>query len=156
MNNNKLASPHFVVGSIVKGFQRGSKELGIPTANLPQEVIDALPTELELGVYYGWASLNKKDIYKMVLNVGWNPFYNNTKKSLEVHILHKFPHDLYGQEIRLVILGYIRPEMNFSCVDDLIREIKNDISIADKELEKQDVGGYKQNVFLKGIEPQHL
>ena len=32
---------------------------------------------------------------------GWNPFYNNTKRAMETHILHKFePSDLYGQHLR--------------------------------------------------------
>ena len=34
----------------------------------------------------------------MVLSMGWNPFYGNTKKSFETHIIHKFDQDFYGSQ----------------------------------------------------------
>ncbi|KAL0118571.1 hypothetical protein PUN28_009321 [Cardiocondyla obscurior] len=100
-------------GSIVKGFGRGSKELGIPTANLLESVISSLPKELNTGIYYGWASL-RGEVYKMVASIGWNPYYKNEKKSLEVHLIHTFPEDFYGEELKVIITGYIRPEKDFS------------------------------------------
>jgi hypothetical protein len=45
-------------GIVIRGFRRGSKELGIPTANLP--VDDSLTpwiADIKSGVYFGWASL---------------------------------------------------------------------------------------------------
>ena len=51
-------------------------------ANYPEEVINSLPKALDTGVYYGWASLDGNEVYKMVLSVGWNPFFKNTKKSM--------------------------------------------------------------------------
>lgn len=51
------------------------------SANLPEEVIDALPKDFDLGIYYGWVSLSGQ-VYKSVMSIGWNPFYNNTKKSM--------------------------------------------------------------------------
>ena len=51
-------------------------------ANYPEDVIDSLPECLDTGVYYGWASLGGNDVYKMVLSVGWNPFFKNAKKSM--------------------------------------------------------------------------
>ena len=38
--------PHFARGKIVKGFGRGSTELGFPTANFDEAVIEQLPEEL--------------------------------------------------------------------------------------------------------------
>jgi len=32
----------------------------------------------------------------------------------EVHILHDYPSDFYGKELRVVMLGFIRPEYNYS------------------------------------------
>lgn len=52
-------------------------------------------------------------VYPMVMSVGWNPFYKNTTKTAEVHILHNFKDDFYGLEMRVVVLGYIRPEYNY-------------------------------------------
>ncbi|KAK0072127.1 hypothetical protein PV325_011856, partial [Microctonus aethiopoides] len=79
---------------IVKGFGRGSKSLDIPTANFPQDLVDGLPQDFKIGIYNGWAAVEGQ-IYKMVMSIGWNPFYKNEKKSMEVHMLHNFDNDLY-------------------------------------------------------------
>ena len=74
----------YIVGEVVAGFGRGSKELGIPTANLPIErykrLLDTLPT----GVYLGWAQVPGRDttVYPMAMSVGWNPYYKNEKKTM--------------------------------------------------------------------------
>ncbi len=36
---------------------------------------------------------------------GWNPFYNNTKKTIETHILHDFGSDFYGSQLKVAITG---------------------------------------------------
>ncbi|KAJ8930535.1 hypothetical protein NQ314_016648 [Rhamnusium bicolor] len=72
--------PHFAKGEVVKGFGRGSKDLGCPTANFPEEVVNKLPAIIQTGIYYGYASVDKGDVYKMVMSIGWNPFYKNLKK----------------------------------------------------------------------------
>ena len=53
-----------------------------PTANFPMDVVDNLPEAVSTGIYYGWASVDRGPVYKMVMSIGWNPFYNNTKKSM--------------------------------------------------------------------------
>lgn len=139
--------PCFVSGVIVKGFGRGSKALGIPTANLPESVVNTLPKDLSTGIYYGWAALHG-EVYKMVASIGWNPYYKNEKKSMEVHLLHKFQDDFYDEELKVIIGGYIRPEKNFSSLDELIIEIKNDIAIAERQLEEPVVNKLKNDDFL--------
>lgn len=49
--------PFFCRGQVVRGFGRGSKQLGIPTANFPEQVVDNLPADVSTGIYYGWASV---------------------------------------------------------------------------------------------------
>ncbi|EFN83892.1 riboflavin kinase [Harpegnathos saltator] len=139
--------PYFAAGTIVKGFGRGSKALGIPTANFSESVVNTLPDDLNTGIYYGWASLQKQ-IYKMVASIGWNPYYKNEKKSVEVHLLHKFQDDLYGEELKVIIAGYIRPEKDFSSEEELIKEIKNDIAIAEKRLDEPVTNKLKDHDFL--------
>lgn len=111
--------------------------------------MDSLPTDFTTGIYYGWASVNG-GIYKMVASIGWNPFYKNEKKSAEVHLLHKFEEDFYGKEIKVIFTGYIRPEKNFNSVEDLIKEINNDIKIAETLLEQPDMKTFKNHEFLSG------
>jgi len=58
-------------------------------------------------------------IQKMVVSIGWNPFYGNTKKSFETHIIHQFEDDFYGAELGVVVCGYLREEKNYKSIDDL-------------------------------------
>ncbi|KAH3712983.1 riboflavin kinase-like [Dreissena polymorpha] len=130
------AFPYFTEGEVVKGFGRGSKELGIPTANFPIEVVKKLPEACSEGVYYGWAQVDEGPVFKMVMSIGWNPFYNNTVKSMETHIIHEFKEDFYGSNMKVCMLGFIRPMRNFKGLDELIAAIKKDISDAEGALEK--------------------
>nr|XP_014097050.1 putative riboflavin kinase [Bactrocera oleae] len=129
---NKMLNhlPFFTSGEIVHGFGRGSKELGIATANFPLEVVKALPAEITLGIYYGWANVDNGDVHKMVISIGTNPYYDNQEKSMETHILHKFDGDLYGHLLKVCIVGYLRPERNFDSLKDLITAIQKDIEDA--------------------------
>lgn len=34
------------------------------------------------GVYFGWAGLSNQGVYKMVMSIGWNPYFNNTEKTI--------------------------------------------------------------------------
>ena len=51
-------------------------------ANLSEEVVANLPEELANGVYYGFASVSGGPVYAMVMSVGWNPTYDNKKRSM--------------------------------------------------------------------------
>ncbi|XP_045460356.1 riboflavin kinase [Harmonia axyridis] len=140
--------PHYSSGIVVKGFGRGSKELGIPTANFPEEVVNNLPQDMETGVYYGFSQVDNGPVYKMVMSIGWNPYYKNEKKSMETHILHKFDEDFYGKILKVVILDYIRPELNFNSLDELIDTIKSDIAIAEKNLNQSEFKSFQEHQFF--------
>jgi riboflavin kinase len=73
----------------------------------------------------------------MVMSIGYNPFYKNTVRSAEVHVLHKFGDDFYGVEMRLLILGYIREEKDYSGLDALIQDINIDCEVARKSLDRE-------------------
>ncbi|KAG6831543.1 hypothetical protein H0H92_009462 [Tricholoma furcatifolium] len=134
-------------GKVIKGYRRGSKELGIPTANLP---VDDNQTPWTSGVYFGWASLRlppaepsnqpatEFSIYPMVMSIGYNPFYGNATRSAEVHLLHDFSGgDFYGVEMRLLIVGFIRPERTYASKQDLIDDIKMDCDVACRSLQRE-------------------
>ncbi|KAF9813900.1 hypothetical protein SFRURICE_008055 [Spodoptera frugiperda] len=140
--------PLFLEGEVAKGFGRGSKDLGCPTANYPLEVVQSLPKDLEPGVYYGWAQVDKGDTYKMVANIGWCPFYQNKQMSVETHILHKFDKDFYGSQLKIGLVGYLRGEKNFNSLEELINEIKQDISNAEKLLEQPDAQNIKNDKYF--------
>ncbi|KAH8508986.1 hypothetical protein Peur_050817 [Populus x canadensis] len=137
-------------GPVVKGFGRGSKVLGIPTANLSTKGYSALLSEHPSGVYFGWAGLSTRGVYKMVMSIGWNPYFNNTEKTIEPWLLHEFDGDFYGEELRLVIVGYIRPEANFTSLESLIAKIHEDRRIAERALDIPLYLKYKDDPYLKG------
>ena len=52
------------------------------SANFEEDVVEKLPSEVQCGIYCGWASVDNGPVYKMVMSVGFNPFYGNTKKTM--------------------------------------------------------------------------
>lgn len=140
--------PYFCRGEVVRGFGRGSKELGIPTANFPDSVVENLPADISTGIYYGWACLGNGDIYKMVMSIGWNPYYKNTKKSMETHVIHTFKEDFYGEILSVVMVDYIRPERSYDSLDALVAAINNDIEEASIKLEHPEHLKLKEDNFF--------
>ncbi|KAI0449896.1 hypothetical protein F5B21DRAFT_28360 [Xylaria acuta] len=197
-------------GAVISGFGRGSKELGIPTANLPVDAA-AAPwiADARSGVYFGWASLalpathpdsdstsststststtttststtttattttpaannhtssssstatdNDDDaaaaatqqqqqqqqqlllfqIYPMVMSIGYNPFYKNSVRSAEVHVLRSFGADFYDAPMRLLILGFVRDEKDYAGLDALVEDIRVDCDVARQSLARE-------------------
>ncbi|KAI3658330.1 hypothetical protein MP638_007304 [Amoeboaphelidium occidentale] len=143
--------PVYLRGEVVKGFGRGSKELGIPTANFHESIADNLSEEIGTGIYFGWASISgfsPNGVYPMVMSVGWNPFYKNERKSAEVHVIHDFGRDFYGATLKVIVMGFVRNEQNYSSLDALIADIKMDIKVAVASLERPEYHKYKQDAFL--------
>ena len=83
------------------------------------QVIEALPEALIGGIYWGLAQVDDGQVYDMVgdhlfdrhpsltcvkvMSIGWNPFYENKKRAMETHIVHKFDEaDLYGRQLKVV------------------------------------------------------
>ncbi|XP_076305135.1 riboflavin kinase isoform X1 [Tachypleus tridentatus] len=141
--------PFFTVGQVIKQFRRGQRELGFPTANFSEDVVEHLPKELDCGIYCGWAKVDSGPVYKMVTSIGWNPYYKNRKKSVETHILHNYETDFYGSVLKVAIVAYLRPEKNFSSLEELITAIKSDIQAADKVLEQPEYKIFKENSFFQ-------
>lgn len=122
-----LATPLVLTANIVHGFKRGSKELGIPTANLDMNEVEALGHDMCTGIYYGWAKLHtNSEVYRCVVSVGWNPYYKNEKKTIEAHLFATLD-DFYGEKLSVIVCGYLRDECNFSSLEELISCIQEDI-----------------------------
>ncbi|KIM45840.1 hypothetical protein M413DRAFT_23658 [Hebeloma cylindrosporum] len=134
--------PIALAGPVQKGFGRGGKDLGCPTANLPDDSITPISTVLKTGVYYGYAQVVPPEerrtafrpedvkVLPMVMSLGWNPFYKNEKLTAEIHIMHAFQTDFYGHEMKAIILGYIRPELDYISREALIEDIEVDKQVA--------------------------
>ncbi|KAJ1733651.1 riboflavin kinase [Coemansia sp. BCRC 34490] len=142
--------PILVEGEVVSGFGRGGKQLGIPTANLPEEVVERMLADIPIGVYYGWARVegDSGEVRPMVMSLGWNPYFKNEKRSGEVHIIHKYADDFYGKHMQVAILAYIRPEKDYDSLDALIDDIHTDIRVAVASLARPAYARVRENPFF--------
>jgi riboflavin kinase len=134
--------PIALAGPVQRGFGRGGKDLGCPTANLPDDAITPISSVVKTGVYYGYAQVvppqehrsyfRSEDlkVLPMVMSLGWNPFYKNDRLTAEIHIMHAFQSDFYGYEMRAIVLGYIRPELDYISRETLIADIEVDKQVA--------------------------
>jgi riboflavin kinase/FMN adenylyltransferase len=122
-----LNRPWEIEGRVEHGDQRG-RLLGFPTANV------ALGEFMhpKLGVYAVKAAVDSGSGLQWiggVANLGMRPTVGGTRVQLEVH-LFDFAGDLYGRHLRVALLGFIRPEMKFSGLDQLKAQIAADSDTA--------------------------
>lgn len=88
----------------------------------------------------------------MVMSIGWNPFYKNTVRSVEVHIMHDFEVDFYGSHMNLVILGFIRPEYDYVSLESLVEDIRTDIQVARDSLKREAYAKFESDESLLRFE----
>lgn len=91
---------------------------------------------------------DKGAVYPMVMSIGYNPFYNNTVRSVEVHLMHDFSIDFYETHMNLIILGFIRREYDYVSKDALIDDIKTDIDVAGRSLGREAYSKYAEDSYL--------
>jgi riboflavin kinase/FMN adenylyltransferase len=125
-----LGRPYRLIGEVVPGDRRG-RELGFPTANLRLPPEKFLPRN---GVYSAWVEVPAAaGALPGVMNIGYRPTFAGLRHTVEVHLLD-WTGDLYGQEVRVALQGFIRPERRFPKVADLIHQIQQDCQKARQQL----------------------
>ena len=119
--NEYLGYNFSIDGNIVKGKSIG-KKIGFPTANIRvEENYKIIPKN---GVYF--VSCKIKNIQKFgMMNIGFNPTFGNKKLTIEVNIFD-FNQDVYGENIKIEFIKFIRNEMKFQNIGELIKQIKID------------------------------
>ena len=127
--------PHTFSGPVIRGFGRGSKQLGFPTANIDPSTWDIKIKENEYGVYCGFCSLRNDPKRYCVFSIGKNFTFGEVKPTFEVHILD-FDEDIYGVNITVDVLHYIRPMISFKSVQELIAQITQDCQTTREYLDK--------------------
>lgn len=110
-----------LIGRVIPGNKIG-RTLGFPTANL--ELVDnyTLP---KYGVYRTKTIINDRT-YLSATSVGHNPTFNNNNVKIECHIID-FQDKIYDQIIYVDFIEYLRKEIKFDKLDDLIDQIDDDI-----------------------------
>lgn len=128
--NVLLGHCHFISGTVLEGKKLGRK-LGFPTANLLLGEDLVVPAK---GVYAAKVTLQNGKVYKGVTNVGSRPTINDgTHITVETCLLD-YEGDLYGQEIRVELMKFLRPEQKFDSLEELKQAVLNDIENAKKDI----------------------
>lgn len=128
--NNMLGHAHLVRGEVQHGDKRG-REIGFPTANilLKQTMLPAK------GVYAGWVRIGEDAVrFPAVMNFGTRPTFQKQAELLEVHLLDRKDHQLYGKELWVELHAFIRSEKKFENVDALQKQIELDCKEAQMRL----------------------
>jgi riboflavin kinase/FMN adenylyltransferase len=111
-----------VRGIVVHGEQRG-RELGFPTANLAPDSEGYVPAD---GVYAARVLIGDTT-WPAAVSVGHNPTFEGVpEKQVEAHLLD-VSMDLYGQEITVLFVDWVRGNVAFEGIDALIEHIRADV-----------------------------
>jgi riboflavin kinase / FMN adenylyltransferase len=122
-----LGRDYTILGTVVRGDHLG-KKIGFPTANLSAHSEQFPPN----GVYFAQATLDGI-VYPGVVNLGYRPTVSRGKSErvLEIHLLD-FDHDIYGKDVEVRFVRYLRQEQKFENLDALAGQIASDVQQARK------------------------
>lgn len=122
---------HGVSGIVVEGDRRG-RDLGYPTANLvfgeqlvPAYGVYATRVEVHDGPHAG--------SYDGVASLGERPTFGVNAPNCEVHVFD-FSGDLYGAEITVSLVAFLRGELRFDSAGELIAQMDTDSAEAQAAL----------------------
>ncbi len=136
--NKLLGYDFFFEGVVVDGDKLGRK-LGYPTANL--KITDEEKIHLGDGIYAVYVEIQKSKIksqnphsplithhspnYKGMMSIGFRPTVDAKKRVIEVNIFD-FDKEIYGETIRVYVKKYLRAEIKFNNLDELVKQIDQD------------------------------
>jgi riboflavin kinase/FMN adenylyltransferase len=123
-----LSRPFAIAGAVQHGDKVG-RTIGFPTANV------ALGSYLRprYGIYAVRARLADGRVVDGAANIGIRPSFDPPKELLEV-FLFDFAGDLYGQEIEVELVSFIRPEAKFDTLEALTAQMAQDCDVARERL----------------------
>lgn len=117
-------------GHVVRGDGLGRK-LGWPTANLRLHDEKCLPS---LGIYAVWARIDGEGAWLPgAMSVGVRPTFGGQAVTLEVHLID-WDGDLYGREVEVHFVDWLRAELKFDGPEALIAAIRADVEVARQRL----------------------
>lgn len=116
-----LGRSYRICGLVIEGSHNGRK-IGFPTANISLDYPYVFPKE---GVYMGYGYfLSRKR--KAIISVGTHPTINQLLKPIiEVHIID-FDGNIYGKELYVDFVSYMRPIIHFSSLEELKVQLLKD------------------------------
>ncbi len=114
---------HRIEGPVIHGEKRG-RTLGYPTANMAMDGLH-LP---RLGVYAVLVDVltgPHAGRHHGVASLGVRPMFGENTANLET-CLFDFTGDLYGAELSVALVDFLRPELRFEGVDALVTQMDAD------------------------------
>ncbi len=123
-----LGRPYSIRGRVIHGKKLG-RQLGFPTANIGP-IGDSILVPGN-GVYAAFATLSDGSRHRAILNIGHRPTVDgcDSPVNIEVHIMD-YDGDLYGTEMRIEFMAFLRKEMRFSGLDELKAQLARDVEAA--------------------------
>jgi riboflavin kinase/FMN adenylyltransferase len=142
MANKLLGYTFFFEGEVVHGNKLG-RQLGYPTANL--KIIDPEKVIPGDGIYAVYVNIKKATVgnnqdttevntfpieieevqYKGMMSIGFRPTVDGKKRVVEVNVFD-FDKDIYGSIMRVYVKKFLRVEVRFNSLEDLVKQIDQD------------------------------
>jgi riboflavin kinase / FMN adenylyltransferase len=142
MANKLLGYTFFFEGEVVHGNKLG-RQLGYPTANL--KIIDPEKVIPGDGIYAVYVNIKKATVgniqdttevntfpieieevqYKGMMSIGFRPTVDGKKRVVEVNVFD-FDKDIYGSIMRVYVKKFLRVEVKFNSLEDLVKQIDQD------------------------------
>ena len=116
-------------GEVIHGKGLG-RTVGMPTANL----LVTQGTLPKAGVYAGIVHVEGKE-YKAVTHIGNRPSVDQEQQTTVESFIMDFQGDLYGKQMELELVKYLRPVKKFSGLEGVLEQVKKDIVEAKKVLD---------------------
>lgn len=118
---------HRLEGKVIRGDQRG-RELGYPTANMsidglfpPCFGVYAVKFDVRTGPFAG--------TYDGAASIGIRPMFGVNRPNCETFVFD-FAGDLYGADVSVALVEFLRPEAKFDSLDALIQQMDADCATA--------------------------
>jgi len=138
--NKLLGYTFFFEGEVVHGNKLG-RQLGYPTANL--KIHDPEKLTPGDGIYAVYVNINDRSIlkneetteinsipvenvqYKGMMSIGFRPTVDGKKRVIEVNVFD-FDKEIYGKTMRVYVKKFLRAEVKFNNLEDLVKQIDLD------------------------------
>ncbi|MBD3285757.1 riboflavin biosynthesis protein RibF, partial [candidate division WOR-3 bacterium] len=121
--NHLLGYEYSLSGSITKGLGRAGALLNTPTVNIePSDIHKLVPPD---GIY---AVRYSKQAHPGVCYIGSSPTFADSAHKIEVHLLDKPPDE--SEEPRVSFVERLRPEIRFSSLEELKKQVHEDVEDA--------------------------
>ena len=120
--NAMLGTPYTIRGEVLHGRSLG-RTIGMPTLNQRPSTAKLLPP---CGVYATRTLINGV-YHDGVTNIGYKPTVGEDEYIGVETYLFDYENSLYGEILEVALFHYIRPELKFGSIDELVLQMKQDI-----------------------------